>query len=85
MRLDTRSTWRSTAMTGMPKQNASTMEAVFLPIPGIVTSASARASRAGMDAEEREACSRRAASRIVGRSGAWRRGAFCVREAARAG
>jgi hypothetical protein len=47
IRFDTRSTCRSTAMTGAPKQNASTIEAVFLPIPSIAVSQS-RASSAGM-------------------------------------
>ena len=46
IRFETRSTWRSTAMTGMPKQNASTIEAVFLPMPSIWVSQS-RASSAG--------------------------------------
>ena len=31
----TRSTWRSTGISGVPKQNSSTIEAVFLPMPSI--------------------------------------------------
>ena len=53
MRFDTRSTWRSTAITGVPKQNASTIDAVFLPMPSMAVSQS-RASSDGHLAEELE-------------------------------
>ena len=42
----TRSTWRSTGISGVPKQNSSTIEAVFLPMPSMAVSQS-RASIAG--------------------------------------
>jgi hypothetical protein len=40
IRLATRSTWRSTGMSGRPKQKRSTIEAVFLPIPSMLVNQS---------------------------------------------
>ena len=47
----TRSTWRSIGSSGWPKQNSSSTDAVFLPMPSIWVSQS-RASMRGQVAEE---------------------------------
>ena len=68
----TRSTWRSIGISGSPKQNSSSTDAVFLPIPSICVSQVARLERRHVAEELERVVAAFLADRAQGRLEPWR-------------